>query len=94
MMVHVYFKQNDKYKVRMFLNSKALFEDPIKLMEDIIEKYEISNRCCLGDNRELKVLNLSEEYLNENGVQVFEQELTDLEFIEDLKKSQPIVEIN
>ena len=94
MMVHVYFKQSDKYKVRMFLNSKALFEDPIKLMEDIIEKYEISNRCCLGDNRELKVLNLSEEYLNENGVQVFEQELTDLEFIEDLKKSQPIVEIN
>ena len=94
MMVHVYFKQSDKYKVRIFLNSKALFEDPIKLMEDIIKKYEISNRCCLGDSRELKVLNLSEEYLNENGVQVFEQELTDLEFIEDLKKSQPIVEIN
>ena len=39
-------------------------------------------------------VNDTEYYLNENGVQVFEQELTDLEFIEDLKKSQPIVEIN
>ena len=41
-----------------------------------------------------EVTGLRPTNINENGVQVFEQELTDLEFIEDLKKSQPIVEIN
>ena len=94
MMVHVFFKQNEKYKVRVFWNTKFLYEDPIKFMENIIENYESINKCYLGDNRELKVLNLPIEYLSENEVKVSEEELTDLEFIEDLKKSQPIVEIN
>lgn len=93
MMVHTYFKQGNKYKVRMFLNMKALFDDPVRLLEEVIEEYEINNNCNLGENREIKVLNLPKEYLESKNIQVFEQELDDLEFIEDLKKSQPIVEI-
>ena len=63
MMVHTYFKEDDKYKVKMFLNMKAMFVDPIKAMEDIIEEYEKENNCSLGSDRKTKILNLLESYL-------------------------------
>lgn len=91
MLVHTYFKQDDKYKVKMFLNMKAIFQEPIKAMEDIIEEYEKENNCSLGDNRELKILNLPESYLEEKEIRVFEQEL-DKEDVEEIKKHQEIIE--
>lgn len=84
MMVHTYFKEDDKYKVKMFLNMKAMFVDPIKAMEDIIEEYERENSCSLGDDRETKILNLPESYLEEKEIRVFEQEL-DKEDVEEIK---------
>lgn len=93
MLVHTFFKEKDVYKVRMFLNTKAMFKDPVKIMEDIIFKYEKENNCSLGDNRELKLLNLPDLYLKENEIIVHEEILNDEDFIEELKKSQQIVEI-
>lgn len=93
MLVHTYFKEKGVYKVKMFLNIKAMFKDPIKAMEDIIEEYEKENNCLLGDNRELKLLRLPNSYLEEKEIRVYEEILDDEEFIEELKKSQPIVEI-
>ena len=91
MMVHTYFKEDDKYKVKMFLNMKAMFVDPIKAMEDIIEEYEKENNCSLGSDRETKILNLPESYLEEKEIRVFEQEL-DKEDVEEIKKHQEIIE--
>ena len=62
MMVHTYFKEDDKYKVKM-LNMKAMFVNLIKAMEDIIEEYEKENNCSLGSDRKTKILNLLEWYL-------------------------------
>ena len=86
MMVHTYFKEDDKYKVKMFLNMKAMFVDPIKAMEDIIEEYEKENNCSLGSDRETKILNLPESYLEEKEIRVFEQEL-DKEDVEEVNYS-------
>lgn len=91
MMVHTYFKEDDKYKVKMFLNMKAMFTDPIKAIEDVIEEYERENNCSLGDDRETKILNLPESYLEEKEIRVFEQEL-DKEDVEEIKKHQEIIE--
>ena len=59
MLVHTYFKEKGVYKIKMFLNIKAMFKDPVKIMEDIIEEYEKENNCSLGDSRELKLLNIT-----------------------------------
>lgn len=93
MLVHTYFKKKDAYKVKMFLNMKAVFKDPVKCMETIMSEYEVENNCSLGDNRDLKLLRLPNSYLEEKGIRVYEEELKDEEFIDELKKSQDIVEI-
>lgn len=93
MLVHTYFKEKGVYKIKMFLNIKTMFKDPVKIMEDIIEEYEKENNCSLGDNRELKLLRLPDSYLEEKEIRVYEEVLDDEEFIEELKKNQAIVEI-
>ena len=93
MVVHVYYKEDNKYKVRMFLNMNAMFKDPISEMENVIEEYEKENNCSLGDNREIKILSIPESYLEQKNIRVFEQYLDD-EAVEDIKQHQDIIEYN
>ena len=90
-MVHVFFKENGVYKMRGFLNAKALFSDPIKCMEDIIAKYESKNGDLTGDLDE-KAIKIPVKYLEENNYTVFEKDLTEDE-VNSIKKYQKIIEI-
>lgn len=94
MLVHTFFKEKGEYKVKIFLNTNAMFKDPIKSMENLIDEYEKINDCNLGDNREIKLLKIPTSYLEEKGIKIFEEKITDLNQIEEIKSSQPLVEIN
>lgn len=90
-MIHVFFKENGVYKMRVFLNAKALFSDPIKYMEEVIVKYEAENGELIGDLDE-KAVKIPVKYLEENNYTVFEKDLTKDE-VNDIKKYQNIIEL-
>ena len=91
-MVHIFLKENGEYKVRLFFCTEGIFNDPIKIMEELIEEYEKENSCSLGDNREIKLLKLPQKFLEEKKVTVFENKLNPKD-VEEISKNQTIVEI-
>lgn len=93
MIMHTYFKQNDVYKVRMFMNLKSILSNLKKEIDSIIKQYEIENNCSLGETKELKILNIPKAYLEKRNIQVFEKELNDLNLINEIKMCKSIVEI-
>ena len=93
MIMHTYFKQNDIYKVRMFINLKSILNNLKKEIDNIINQYELENNCSLGETKELKILNIPKAYLEKRNIQVFEKELNDLNLINEIKMCKPIVEI-
>lgn len=93
MIMHTYFKQNDIYKVRMFLNLKSILNNLKKEIDNIINQYELENNCSLGETKELKILNIPKAYLEKRNIQVFEKELNDLNLINEIKMCKSIVEI-
>ena len=93
MVMHTYFKQNNQYKVRMFLNLKSMLNNLKKEIDKIIDEYELENSCSLGDNREIKILNIPKAYLEKRNIQVFEKDLNDINLINEIKMYKYIVEI-
>ena len=93
MIMHTYFKQNDVYKVRMFMNLKSILNNLKKEIDNIINQYELENNCSLGETKELKILNIPKAYLEKRNIQVFEKELNDLNLINEIKMCKKIVEI-
>lgn len=93
MIMHTYFKQNDIYKVRMFINLKSILNNLKKEIDNIINQYELENNCSLGETKELKILNIPKAYLEKRNIQVFEKELNDLNLINEIKMCKSIVEI-
>ena len=93
MIMHTYFKQNDIYKVRMFMNLKSILNNLKKEIDNIINQYELENNCSLGETKELKILNIPKAYLEKRNIQVFEKELNDLNLINEIKMCKSIVEI-
>ena len=93
MIMHTYFKQNDIYKVRMFMNLKSILNNLKKEIDNIINQYELENNCSLGETKELKILNIPKAYLEKRNIQVFEKELNDLNLINEIKMCKKIVEI-
>lgn len=93
MIMHTYFKQNDVYKVRMFMNLKSILNNLKKEIDNIINQYELENNCSLGETKELKILNIPKAYLEKRNIQVFEKELNDLNLINEIKMCKSIVEI-
>lgn len=91
-MVHTFFKENGEYKARVFFCMEGMFNDPIEVIEGLVNEYEKENNCSLGDNREIKLLNLPQEFLKEKKVTVFESKLRS-EDVEEISKNQTIVEI-
>lgn len=91
-MVHTFFKENGEYKVRLFFCTEGIFNDPIKVMEGLVDEYEKENNCSLGESREIKLLRLPQEFLERKNVTVFENKLN-IEDVEEISKNQTIVEI-
>ena len=85
MVIHTYFKQNNKYKVRMFLNLKSILNNLKLELDNIINQWELENNCSLGDSKEIKLLNIPKAYLEKRNIQVLEKDINDISLINEIK---------
>ena len=93
MVIHTYFKQNNRYKVRVLLNLKSMLNNFKNEIDNIINQYELEYNCSLGDNEDIKMLNIPKTYLEKRNIQVLEKELNDTRLINEVKMYKKIVDI-
>ena len=93
MVIHTYFKQNNKYKVRMFLNLKSILNNLKLELDNIINQWELENNCSLGDSTEIKLLNIPKAYLEKRNIQVLEKDINDISLINEIKMYKNIINI-
>ena len=93
MVIHTYFKQNNKYKVRMFLNLKSILNNLKLELDNIINQWELENNCSLGDSKEIKLLNIPKAYLEKRNIQVLEKDINDISLINEIKMYKNIINI-